>query len=149
MNYIPSSGWTVLDGEYLHLGDVFWWCFAWTAHHIRKLNIWMPLLEKKDFIWISGWSGFACGHHTLFLNDGTSWNLQTCFHDLIVTDWSIQTSAHQPQVAEENAAQESISCLDKDAFHPHSSLQFFFTQSISIHSIVQLKIFSLPLGLKG
>lgn len=81
MNYIPCSGWTMLDGDYPHMccrkdwgshpGNVSLWCFASAAHHVRKPNALMPLLEQKDFIATSGWSGFVCEHHTLFLNDGT------------------------------------------------------------------------------
>lgn len=51
-----------------------------------------------------------------------NWSLQACFHDLIVNHWSKHFSAHQPPVAEQNAAQQSTCCLDKDALQPHASL---------------------------
>lgn len=130
----------------LHLGDLFWWSFVWKAHHIRKLNTLMPLLEQKDFISTSGWSGFACEHHTPFLNDGTQlepasllpwpycnpkkptshkW-LKKMLHKKALAVWTKMLSVH---------------------VHRH-----FFPRSISINSIVQSlpkTIFSSPLGLKG
>lgn len=54
-----------------HPDNVSLRCFASSAHHIRKPSTLMTLLEQKDFIATSGWSGFICEHHTLLFNDDT------------------------------------------------------------------------------